>query len=307
MAVEHTGDHLRNDVAPFVLFLERQEQFLVGIEHRTQIILRVLEEAEQEFSGAVTGATAHTGHGTVKVIHVVDNSLDGVGEGQLLVVMTMEAELLVLHDAAVAGDFLIDVFLVEGAEAVHEVKHIGLAFFVDLVQGFVQFRTTVTAHSHDVEGGFVTHFVEGIHHFDTLVDVLHVACHAEHLVRAFAGGLHGVHVHAAHVSHHSHLDLGIDTVLDFPKQVIIAELPRAIFLGVKEIRRVLVTHFHVVHTSGRQEGVKTTHKFKREVVLVDQATIADGAVQNLNAFVVHSDYPFIVFASKCSSIFLENQ
>ena len=287
MAVEHTRNHLRDDVTPFVLALQRQEEFLDGVENRAEVVLRILEEAEEEFSGAVACAAAHAGHGTVEVIDVVDDGLDRVGESELLVVVTVETELLVLHDAFVAGEFLIDVFLVEGAEAVDEVKHVGLAFFVDLVEGFVKFRTAVAAHSHDVERRFVAHVVEGVHHADTLVNVLDVASHAEHLVRAFGGGLHGVHVDAAHVSHHGHLHLGIDAVLDLPEQIVIAELPRAVFLRVEEFRGVLVTHFHVVYAGCCEKGVQSTHEFKRKIVLVDETAIADRAVENFNCFVVH--------------------
>ena len=287
MAVEHTRDHLRDDVTPFVLALQRQEEFLDGVENRAEVVLRILEEAEEEFCGAIACAAAHAGHGAVEVVDVVDDSLDRVGEGELLVVVTVEAELLVLHDAFVAGEFLVDVFLVEGAEAIDEVKHVGLAFFVDLVEGFVKFRTAVAAHGHDVEGGLVTHVVEGVHHADALVDVLDVACHAEHLVRAFVGGLHGVHVHAAHVSHHGHLHLGIDAVLDLPEQIVVAELPRTVFFRVEEFRGVLVTHFHVVYAGCSEKGVQSTHEFKRKIMLVDETAIADGAVENFNGFVVH--------------------
>ena len=59
MAVEHARDHLRDDVAPFVLLLQREEQFFVGVENRAQVVLRILEEAEEEFGGAVACATAH--------------------------------------------------------------------------------------------------------------------------------------------------------------------------------------------------------------------------------------------------------
>ena len=130
MAVEHTRDHLRDDVTPFVLALQRQEEFLDGVENRAEVVLRILEEAEEEFRGAVASAAAHAGHRTVEVVDVVDDGLDRVAEGELLVVVAVETELLVLHDAPVARDFLVDVFLVEGAEAVNEVKYVGLAFFV---------------------------------------------------------------------------------------------------------------------------------------------------------------------------------
>ena len=90
MAVEHTRNHLRDDVAPFVLFLEREEELLDGVEHWAQIVLRILEEAEQEFGGAVASAAAHAGDGTVEVIDVVDDGLDCVAEGELLVVVTVE-------------------------------------------------------------------------------------------------------------------------------------------------------------------------------------------------------------------------
>ena len=287
MAVEHTRDHLRDDVTPFVLALERQEEFLDGVENRAKIVLRILEEAEEEFRGAVASAAAHAGHRTVEVVDVVDDGLDRVGEGELLVVVTVEAELLVLHDALVAGEFLVDVFLVEGAKAVDEVKYVGLAFFVDLVEGFVEFRTAVAANGHDIERGFVAHFVEGVHHANALVDVLDVASNAEHLVRAFLCGLHGVHVHATHVGHHCHLDVGIDAVLDLPEQIVVAELPRTVFLRVEEFWRVLVTHFHIVYAGCGKECIETTDEFQREVVLVDEAAVADGAVENFNCFVVH--------------------
>ena len=229
---------------------------------------------------------------------MVNDCLDRVAEGKLLVIVAMETELLVLHDSLVTSQFLVNVFLVEGAKAVNEVKHVGLAFFVHLVQGFVEFRTAVTAHGHDVESRLVAHFVEGVHHFDTLVDVLDVACHAEHLVRAFGCGLHSVHIHAAHVSHHGHLDVGFDTVLDLPQEIVIAELPRAVFLGIEEFRRVLVAHFHIVHTGSGEERIEATHKFEGEVVLVDETAIADGAVENFDAFVVHGFTFCFTFAGK---------
>ena len=288
VSVQHTRNHLRNDVAPLVLVAKRQEQFLDGIQHRTQIVLGILEEGQQQFRGAVASAATHTRDRAVQVVHMVDDCLDGIAEGQLLVVVTMETELLILHDSLIAGQFLIDIFLIEGAKAIHQIKHVSLAFFLHLMKSLVQFRAAIAAHRHDVEGGLVTHFVEGIHHADTLVNILHVACHAEHLVGAFGSGLHGVHVDAAHVSHHGHLHLGFDAVLHFPQQIVVAELPRAIFLGVKKFGRVLVAHLHVVDTGSREEGVEATHKFQREIVLVHQAAVADGAVENFNGFVVHN-------------------
>ena len=288
VAVEHARNHLRDDVAPFVLFLEREEEFLDGVEHWAQIVFRILEEAEQEFGRAVASTAAHAGDGTVEVIDTVDDSLDCVAEGELLVVVSVETELLVLHDASVTRDFLVDVFLVEGAKAIDEVKDVGMAFFVHLVESFVEFRTAVAAYGHDVERRFVAHVVECVHHADALVDVLHVACHAEHLVGAFAGGLHGVHVHAAHVGHHGHLHLGFDAVFHFPEQIVVAEFPRAVFLGVEKVRRVLVTHFHVVDAGCGKECIETTDEFQGEIVLVDEAAVADGAVKDFDAFVVHS-------------------
>ena len=287
VAVEHARDHLRNDVAPFVLAVQRQEQFLDGVEHRAQIVLRVLEETEQEFGGAVACAAAHARHGTVEVIDMVDDGLDGVAESELLVVVTMEAEFLVLHDSLVAGEFLVDVFLVERTETIDEVEHVGLTFILHLVERFVEFRAAVTAHGHDVERRFVTHVVEGVHHADALVDVLDVACHAEHLVGAFAGGLHGVHVHAAHVGHHGHLHLGFNAVLDLPEQIVVAEFPRPVFLGVKEFGGILVAHFHVVDAGCGKECIEAADEFQREIVLVDETAIADSAVENFDCFVVH--------------------
>ncbi len=218
---------------------------------------------------------------------MVDDGLDRVGEGELLVVVAVEAEFFALHDSLVAREFLVDVFLVEGAEAVDEVEHVGLAFFLHLVERFVEFRTAVTAHGHDVERRLVAHVMEGVHHADTLVDVLHVACHAEHLVGAFGGGLHGIHVHAAHVGHHGHLHLGIDAVLHFPEQVVVAELPWAVFLGVEKFGGVLVAHFHVVDAGCGKEGIEAADEFQGEIVLVDETAVADGAVEDFDAFVVH--------------------
>ena len=287
VTVEHARNHLRDDVTPLVLALQRQEQFLDGVEHRAQVVLRILEEAEEELGGAVACAASHARHGTVEVIDVVDNGLDRVGEGELLVVVTVETELLALHDTLVAGKFLVDVFLIERAEAVDEVEHVGLAFFVHLVERFVEFRTAVTAHGHDVEGRLVAHVVEGVHHADTLVDVLDVAGYAEHLVWAFGGGLHGVHVHAAHVGHHGHLHVRFDAVLHFPQKVVVAELPRAVFLRVEKFGGVLVTHFHVVDAGCGEECIESTDEFQGEIVLVDEAAVADGAVEDFDCFVVH--------------------
>ena len=124
MKIQGTGDHLRNDVTPFVFLTERNEEFGNRFENRTNVELRILEEGEEKFRGTVTSAAAHAGDCTVEIIDVVDDSLDRVAESELLVVVTMETKLLRLHMLTIAIDALVDIFLVEVTEGIHEVKDV---------------------------------------------------------------------------------------------------------------------------------------------------------------------------------------
>ncbi len=287
MQVHRTGNHLRDDVAPFVLLAKRNEQFGNRFEHGANVEFRIFEEAQEKFRRAVPRAAAHSGHRAIQVIHMVDDGLNRIAECELLVVVTVESELFRFHVFPVTLDALVDVLLVEVAEGIDEVKNVRLAFMFHLVERLVEFRSAIAAHRHNVQRRFETQIVERIHQIDSLVDVLHVACDADHLVRGFGSGLDGLHVHASDIRHYGELHRAVDAVADLPKQIVLAKFPRSVFLRVEKFRRILIPHFHIVDARRRQKLVKTTDKFQTEIVLVDEAAIADGAVENLDGWIIH--------------------
>ena len=108
---------------------QRQEVLLDALDHRAQVKLGILEERQQELERTVAGAAAEPGDGGVQPIGADDERLDGVGVGQLHVVVGVDADLLAraFQAAEEAHHDVVDLLGVERAVAVHDVDRIDRA------------------------------------------------------------------------------------------------------------------------------------------------------------------------------------
>ena len=97
MSVELTCEHIRNVISPFyAVFLELMSVFLNNFQNRCNLILRILEEAEQKLECAVACTSAHSVNGSVKVAYALSHSLNCVCKCKLLVVVCVNAYSLVV-------------------------------------------------------------------------------------------------------------------------------------------------------------------------------------------------------------------
>jgi hypothetical protein len=121
MGVDLAGDLVRNGRAPVEFLLHRQDRVLDQLEHRAQFELRIAQEAEQQFRRAVARAAPEAHHGRIHAVAAQDDGLDGVGEGELQIVVGVHADFLAgaferLH---VLAHQVVDLLAVQVAVAVH--------------------------------------------------------------------------------------------------------------------------------------------------------------------------------------------
>ena len=75
--------------------LQGQDVILQQLDHRPQAELGIAEETQQQFHGAVAGSSSQSSHRGIHAIGTQDDGFDRVGEGQLLIVVGMDADLFV--------------------------------------------------------------------------------------------------------------------------------------------------------------------------------------------------------------------
>ena len=88
----------------------------------------IVQEGEEQFHRAIARAAAQAGHGGVEKIGAFDDAFDGVGKGQLHVVVHVHAHFLARR-LAVMQVFLhqlVNPLAVKRAETVHDVNRLRL-------------------------------------------------------------------------------------------------------------------------------------------------------------------------------------
>ncbi len=120
MLVELAGDVVLGVRPPLDRLAQRQQMVLEHVVDRPDAELRVAEEADQQLHRAVARPAAQAGHRGVDPVGAVDDRLDRVGEGQLLVVVGVDADLLAgrLAKGQVLLHQQLDLLGVQRAEAV---------------------------------------------------------------------------------------------------------------------------------------------------------------------------------------------
>ena len=180
--VQHAGEQIRQVVAPKQFGAHRLDVVLHAVEHRAQLIFWIVQEGEEQLHRAIARAAAEAGDGGVEKIRALDDAFDGVGEGELHVVVHVNAHFLAGR-FAVAEIFFhqrMDALAVKRAETVHDVNRLGLGFR-EHFQTLVQFAVGNGRGGHEVHGGFVALVVRVLDHVQRGGNLVDVGRHADHV------------------------------------------------------------------------------------------------------------------------------
>jgi hypothetical protein len=223
-------------------------------------------------------------HGGVDAVGTVDDRFDGVGEGQLLVVVGVDADLLAgaLERLAVLLDQHLDLLGVERAEAVDD--HDGAGRSLDQhLQRLRHLRVLHGRNGHQVAGDLVALVVGVVDHVDRDRDLMHVGGDPDQVERALLLGENvRVVVGLLRVGHHRELERRVVLSDDPAHVVLVAVLPGAELGGREELLGCLVAHLHVIDAGLDARLVHGLDEAVVEHVVVDQASVANGAVENLD-------------------------
>ena len=247
-----------------------------------------MQEAEQQLHLAVAGATAHAGEAGVEVVGALDERLDGVGEGQLAVVVAMDADLL-----ALASDYLqvslherLDLLRIQKAEAVDDIDDTHRCFGKHL-ERFIQLPLRDRRSRHDVDARLVPLVVGVLDHTDRQGDLMDVAGYADHVEHALLLRQNiGLVVALFRISHGRQLERGVVVTDDAPHILLAGVTPGTVVLCGKLRTAVDVADLHIVDAGGDAGGVYTLNNGVIELGVVHQAAITNGGVENLDVLAV---------------------
>ena len=284
MLVEEAGDHVRDEGTPFLGAAHGHQVILQQLEYRAEVELGVFEEAKQQFHRAVAGAAAETEHGGVDAVRALDDRLNGVGEGELHVVVRVDADLFAggVGHGDVFFDKRTNLLVIKRAVAVDDDDgfHRGLG---EDFQCLVNLGIGDGADGHDVAARLVALVVGVLDHVHRSRDLVCISGDADAVEHALFGRQDvGFVIGLAGVGHGGELELGVVVANDAAHAVLITKLPVAVLLAGKLGLGGFVAQFHVVDAGLDGGVVDGLDEVVLEQVIVDQAAVTDGAVQHFD-------------------------
>ena len=257
---------------------------LQQLENRAEVELRVFEEAKQQFHRAVAGTAAETEHGGVDAVGTLNDRLDGVGEGELHVVVRVDADLFAggVGHGDVFFDERTNLLVIKRAVTVDDDDgfHRGLG---EDFQRFVNLGIGDGADGHDVAArlvAFVVGVIDHVHRSRNLVCVGGDANAVEHAL--FGRQDVGFVIGLAGVGHGGELELGVVVADNAAHAVLIAKLPVAMLLAGELGLGGFVTKLHVVDAGFDGGVVNGLDEVVFEQMIINQATVADRAIQHFD-------------------------
>ena len=94
MQVAQAGQQIGQVIAPEQFRAHRLDVILHAIEDGAKLVFRIMQKTDEQFHRAIARAAAQAGHGGVEEIGALDDAFDGVGVGQLQIVVRMHAHFL---------------------------------------------------------------------------------------------------------------------------------------------------------------------------------------------------------------------
>ena len=190
----------------------------------------------------------------------------------------------VLHCLGVLVVQPVDLFAIEMAEAVHD-HHRARRCGCDRFENLPDLLLGDVRHGHQVGHCLVAllaSVVEHVHRLGHLVGVKRDADHTQHAVGGRREG--GLPIALAGIGHGRKRQpgaLGVMVADDPPHVLFVAVPPRTESVLRKQPLRVLVADLHRIHARRDARVVHRADEFVAELVVVDQAPVADCAIQYL--------------------------
>ncbi|MNZ89707.1 hypothetical protein D3C78_1086420 [compost metagenome] len=95
MLIQNTCNHVRDDISPLFLLTKRYHVLLDHVEHRTKVVLGILQLRYKQFCVAVAGSAAHAIYGSIKQLDALLACKQRISEGKLKIVMSMNTQTLI--------------------------------------------------------------------------------------------------------------------------------------------------------------------------------------------------------------------
>ncbi len=154
MLVQHARYRVRDLVAPPEILLHCDEVVLDEVQDRAHVELRILQKTNQQFQRAVSAGASDSVHASVDVVDAFNDAFDRVGEGKLLVVVTVDPNLLSWKARQILFGQVMNLLGIEIAEAVDKIDHLEVRHG-EFVEGFIQFRLKRMRYRHYVYGNLI--------------------------------------------------------------------------------------------------------------------------------------------------------
>ena len=130
MQVAQARQQIGQVIAPQQFRAHRLNVILHAIEDGAKLVFWVVQKTDEQFHRAIARAAAQTGHGGVQIIGALDDAFDGVGVGQLQIIMRMHADFLARRFAMrkIFLDHVAHLLAVKRAETVDQINRFDFGF-----------------------------------------------------------------------------------------------------------------------------------------------------------------------------------
>lgn len=286
MTVVLAGDDIRRQGAPLQCLAQFHEMLLKEFPDRTTVEFRIAEEPEKEFHRAVPRAAAEPVHGRIDTVNTQDDRLDCVGERELLVVVGVDPHLFPrpLDRVEILSHEDVELLAVERAETVHDEDDINRCRGEHL-EGLIDFGVLDGGDGHEVAGGLIAFFVRALDHVHRFGDLVHITGHPDHVQDALILGKDvGLPVALAGIGHHREFQAGCLRVVvagDAADILLRTAAEWTVLVLREKAPGVLVSDLHIIDARLNAGFVDRLDEIVVELMVVDETTVADGAVEHL--------------------------
>jgi len=214
----------------------------------------------------------------------VNDRLNRIGERQLLIVVGVNADLFIVGTSKLEV-FFYQVFNLLGIHGAVTVDNGNRADrrFDKHVERLVKFDFFRRGSGHDVGPNFVSFFVGILNHLNGFRKLVDIKSDPDKIKNGVFFRQNVVFpVGFSCVNHHRELERGFVVSNNSANILFFAEFPRTVLISVEILFRPFVADFHVIDSRFDTRLINATNKIITEFVVIDQSTIANGAIQNFN-------------------------
>ena len=297
--VQLARKHVRYAVAPENIFFKGQNLRTDGFQNGHQVEFGILQKAHQQLQRTVAGAASQTIERAIHVIGILDNRLNGIGIGQLLLIVTVNTNFGFLYVLFEFLQVVVHIFAVQRPETVHNVHSENAGFLFNLLQRLFQFPFDGMRNRHDIDRGSVPLLVSTVGQVNGFIHIPHIGGNPDHIHRAVFFGTQILSKRFMGILHYGDFALVIHALNHLPDIVIFGEPPDAELFRIEHLLTVPIAQLHHIHAGLRQQAEYVFHHFKRKMRVVHQSAIANRAIDNFQLRSVHVMLLEIAFRLFC--------